>query len=118
MKDRTPRTHTSPKESATRKRVDAILNNLRWKTDEHSPHCNVVTERAKTVVQSRKLNGRKRLCTTKGACTMIRQAAQQLRGALENLAACGRHGDDRPHGTSRGRVRASRRAVRMGPPGR
>lgn len=59
MKDRTPRTHTSPKESATRKRVDAILNNLRWKTDEHSPHCNVVTERAKTVVQSRKLNGRK-----------------------------------------------------------
>ena len=59
MTGRTPRTLTSPKESATRKRVDAILNNLRWKTDEQSPHCNVVTERAKTVAQSRKLAGRK-----------------------------------------------------------
>jgi type I restriction enzyme M protein len=48
---------TDPKETATRKRVDAILNNLRWKTDESSSDCNVYTERAKTTTQNRALKG-------------------------------------------------------------
>ena len=49
---------TSPKETATRKRIDVILNNLRWDTDERSPSCNVFTERAKTIEQDRALGGR------------------------------------------------------------
>lgn len=48
---------TDPKESATRKRVDAILNNLGWKTDEASAACNVFTERAKTTEQNKALAG-------------------------------------------------------------
>ena len=47
--------NTDPKESATRKRIDLILNNLKWKTDESSPSCNVFTERPKTVAQKRAL---------------------------------------------------------------
>lgn len=46
---------TDPKESATRKRIDAILNNLKWETDESSPSCNVFTERAKTMEQQKAL---------------------------------------------------------------
>ena len=48
---------TDPKESATRKRIDAILNNLKWDTDESSPSCNVFTERAKTRDQQKALRG-------------------------------------------------------------
>ena len=50
--------HTDPKESATRKRIDLILNNLKWTTSESSPRCNVFTERAKTPEQHRALGGR------------------------------------------------------------
>ena len=49
--------YTDPKESATRKRVDAILNNLKWATNESSRKCNVFTERAKTSEQNKKLKG-------------------------------------------------------------
>jgi type I restriction enzyme M protein len=48
---------TDPKESATRKRIDVILNNLNWSTDESSRDCNVFTERAKTREQNKTLNG-------------------------------------------------------------
>jgi type I restriction enzyme M protein len=48
---------TDPKESATRKRIDAILNNLKWETNESSPACNVFTERAKTREQQKTLSG-------------------------------------------------------------
>lgn len=48
---------TDPKESATRKRIDAILNNLKWKTNESSPRCNVFTERPKTAKQKHALKG-------------------------------------------------------------
>lgn len=46
---------TDPKESATRKRIDTILNNLKWETDESLPSCNVFTERAKTREQQKAL---------------------------------------------------------------
>jgi type I restriction enzyme M protein len=46
---------TKPLETATRKKIDLILANLGWKTDESSPDCNVFTERAKTVEQNKKL---------------------------------------------------------------
>lgn len=39
---------TLPLESATRKKIDQILNNLGWITDEFSKNCNVFTERTKT----------------------------------------------------------------------
>jgi type I restriction enzyme M protein len=45
-------------ETATRKKIDAWLNNLRWNTDEESPHCNVFTERPKTKEQQNKLEGK------------------------------------------------------------
>jgi type I restriction enzyme M protein len=44
---------TDPKESATRKRIDAILRNLKWSCDESAPDCNIFTERPKTRVQAR-----------------------------------------------------------------
>lgn len=50
---------TSPLEPQTRKKIDLILNNLGWKTDEDSKKCNVFTERAKTKEQEKKLNGKK-----------------------------------------------------------
>lgn len=53
------KTLTDPKETATRKRIDAILNNLKWETDESSPACNVFTERAKTREQMKALRGLK-----------------------------------------------------------
>ena len=48
---------TDPKESATRKRVDTILKNLKWRDDESRPDCNVFTERAKTRAQNKLLGG-------------------------------------------------------------
>ncbi len=46
-------------ESFTRKKIDLILNNLGWNTDEDSLNCNVFTERAKTVEQNKKFKGKK-----------------------------------------------------------
>ena len=46
-------------ESATRKKIDLILTNLGWNTDEGSAGCNVYTERGKTVEQRKKLRGKK-----------------------------------------------------------
>ena len=48
---------TKPLESATRKKIDLILNKLDWITDEESPNCNVFTERAKTDEQNKKFKG-------------------------------------------------------------
>src|SRR3989344_2248142 len=45
-------------ESATRKKIDLILNNLGWNTDETSENCSVFTERVKTTEQKKKLNGK------------------------------------------------------------
>src|SRR3989338_4376108 len=49
---------TKTLESATRKKIDLILANLGWNTDETSPDCNVFTERAKTVEQNKKFKGK------------------------------------------------------------
>lgn len=46
---------TSPLESATRKRLDALLENLGWDCDERSATCNVFTERPKTRAQKKLL---------------------------------------------------------------
>jgi type I restriction enzyme M protein len=48
---------TKLKESATRKKIDAILVNLGWNTDESSPQCNVFTERCKKTSQHKLLLG-------------------------------------------------------------
>ncbi|GEM73617.1 hypothetical protein SAQ01S_33830 [Sphingomonas aquatilis NBRC 16722] len=48
---------TTPLESATRKRLDALLENLGWETDEQSADCNVFTERPKTKAQRSTLKG-------------------------------------------------------------
>ena len=48
---------TKLKESATRKKIDAILINLGWITDETNPHCSVFTERCKTTAQHKLLLG-------------------------------------------------------------
>lgn len=50
---------TKSLESAIRKKIDLILINLKWDTDESSKTCNVFTERAKTGEQKKKLKGRK-----------------------------------------------------------
>lgn len=44
-----------PLETATRKKIDLMLNNKDWNTDEFANNCNVFTERAKTVLQNNKL---------------------------------------------------------------
>ena len=49
---------TDPLETASRKIIDATLNNLGWSTDEMSPTCNVVTSRAMTRQQARDLGGK------------------------------------------------------------
>jgi len=49
---------TKSLESFTRKKIDLILNNLGWNTDEESSNCNVFTERTKTIDQKRKLGGK------------------------------------------------------------
>ena len=46
---------TSPLESATRKRIDEILNNLGWNTDEFKKDCNVFTERPRTIQEKEKI---------------------------------------------------------------
>ncbi len=46
---------TDPLETATRKKIDQMLDNLGWHTDEFSKECNVTTERAKTEEQNIKL---------------------------------------------------------------
>ena len=46
---------TDPLETATRKKIDLMLNNLGWHTDEFAKDCNVTTERAKTEEQNQKL---------------------------------------------------------------
>jgi type I restriction enzyme M protein len=48
---------TLPLESATRKKIDSLLDSFGWNTDEDSPGCNVFTERAKTIEQTSKFNG-------------------------------------------------------------
>ena len=50
---------TKSLESSTRKKIDIILNNLGWDTDEDSIFCNVFTERVKTRAQQKKLKGNK-----------------------------------------------------------
>jgi len=50
---------TKTKESATRKKIDRILENLGWDIDEESPDCNVFTERAKTTEQNKKFKGKR-----------------------------------------------------------
>lgn len=49
--------YTRPLESAVRKKIDQMLINLGWNTDEESPNCNVFTERAKTTEQDKNLFG-------------------------------------------------------------
>ncbi|MEF8880127.1 MAG: N-6 DNA methylase [Candidatus Thermoplasmatota archaeon] len=49
---------TKSKESATRKKIDAWLNNLGWNTDEETSNCNVFTERLKLKNQQKKLEGK------------------------------------------------------------
>src|SRR3989344_4936634 len=49
---------TSLLESATRKKIDLILNNLGYIIDETSEKCNVFTERAKTKEQNKKFKGK------------------------------------------------------------
>lgn len=46
---------TSPLESATRKRIDEILKNIGWKTDEFGKECNVFTERPRTTEERKKI---------------------------------------------------------------
>jgi len=85
-----PRRLTDPKESATRKRVDLILNNLKWRTDESSPSCNVFTERPKTVEQKRALKGNepdyvlyRSDTNTPIAIVEAKRSGQSLRKALD-----------------------------------
>lgn len=55
--------NTDPLESATRKKIDQILINLEWDTDEFSNECNVFTERVKTKDQTKllkKISGHKK----------------------------------------------------------
>lgn len=47
--------NTLPLESATRKKLDIILNNLGWVTNEFDKCCNVFTERVKTNEQKEKI---------------------------------------------------------------
>jgi len=50
---------TKSLESSTRKKIDIMLNNLDWDTDEDSLACNVFTERVKTEEEQKKLEGKK-----------------------------------------------------------
>ena len=43
-------------ESAVRKKVDRLLDNLGWITNEEKPRCNVTTEVPKTTEQKKKRN--------------------------------------------------------------
>lgn len=46
---------TKPLESATRKKVDLLLTNLGWVTDEFNKNCNVFTERPRTEEEQKKI---------------------------------------------------------------
>ena len=46
---------TAPLETVTREKIDQMLDNLEWHTNEFSKECNVTTERAKTEGQNKKL---------------------------------------------------------------
>src|SRR3990167_1841973 len=48
---------TKLQETATRKKVDKILDNLGWNTNEETPECNVTTEVPKLLKQKKSLNG-------------------------------------------------------------
>jgi type I restriction enzyme M protein len=50
---------TKSLESATRKKIDQILINLGWNTDEESKDCNVFTERAKLSIDNKKFKGKR-----------------------------------------------------------
>lgn len=82
---------TKSLESATRKKIDSLLNSLSWITDEDSPNCNVFTERAKTLEQNEKLKGNKPdyLLYESGTDTPIadietKRKSQSLKNALED----------------------------------
>lgn len=47
--------YTIPLESATRKEIDRILDNLGWNADEFKKECNVFTERVKTKEEAKKI---------------------------------------------------------------
>jgi len=49
---------TDLRETAIRKKIDKILENLGWDIDEESPDCNVTTENPKLIEQKKKLNGK------------------------------------------------------------
>ena len=49
--------HTRPLEFATRKKIDLMLINLGWHTDEEKPNCNAFAGRAKTKEQNKKFKG-------------------------------------------------------------
>ena len=49
---------TSPLESATRKKIDLILNNLGWNGDEFSKDCNVYTGRPRTEKEKREIKNK------------------------------------------------------------
>src|SRR3989344_2239587 len=55
IEDKMPR-ETKLQETATRKKVDKILENLGWTTDEENENCNVTTEVPKLLKQKEKLN--------------------------------------------------------------
>ena len=56
--DEMKKEYTSPLESATRKRIDEILKNLSWKTDEFGKECNVFTERTRTEEERRRIKSK------------------------------------------------------------
>ncbi|MBI2004921.1 N-6 DNA methylase [Patescibacteria group bacterium] len=49
---------TTPLESATRKEIDRILENLEWDTHEFEKKCNVFTERVRTKEEEKKIRTR------------------------------------------------------------
>jgi len=49
---------TRPMETSTRKKIDLILINLGWNTDEEDRNCNVFTGRTKTKEQNKRLKGK------------------------------------------------------------
>lgn len=49
---------TTPLESATRKEIDRILQNLEWHIGEFDEHCNVFTERVRTKEEEKKIRAK------------------------------------------------------------
>jgi type I restriction enzyme M protein len=50
---------TNPLESATRIKINNWLANLGWNINEEDPNCNCFTERARTVAENKRFNGKK-----------------------------------------------------------